>query len=412
VAEFTTKDVKDFISTMITTGGVLVVGDDDMVRWVGDDDPITVEIDGGGKGIIHTYTTTAKHPDAVLVNPFSENVTITADRNWFYKTTSVIFSKSLSRCMTYLLELAVSDNEENIDPELISILKPIAGKVDEKLLAEFEYINKNGYDGFCSIVYNNRAKETRLFLGIEDPTGDYQKAFPTSKVRKRSWQILQDLLKSIFGTTGPVAQEYNVSTPLIICPQFRTYTEVWVKCWKRIAPILAIMGAMNEEDVEKVERIEEHLERMDVYHKMCRWAVQATMAKNVKSTIKKTTPSSVSTSSDSEHEVQNAPAPGSRWNTRYEQPVPQNRWGSPEPERIMNRNVPIIQTPSQFGGSGSRWDTPREPGGYPVAPQINTNPLGGGGYAPSSRMNGGFGDRSFGRSSGVIVTTPPSRSRW
>ena len=402
MAEFTTKDVKEFISTIITTGGVLDVGDDDMIRWIGDEEPITVELDGGGKGILHTYTTSAKHPDAVLINPFAENVTITADRNWFYKTTSVIFSKSLSRCMGYLLEIAASGTEENIDPELIPILKPIAGKVDEKLLAEFDYINKNGYDGFCSIVYNNRAKETRLFLGIEDPTGDYQKAFPASKVRKRSWQILQDLLKAIFQTTGPVAPEYTVSTPLLICPQFRTYTEVWVKCWKQIAPILAIMGAMNEEDVEKVDKVEEHLERMDVYHKMCRWAVQASVAKNVKSTIKKTTAPGT-TGSTERTSVQDTPKAGSRWDTKYEQPAPNTRWGTPGPEPVYRRPelpAPMIpqqqyqncNIPVQDYQPGSRWSTPRDHyDPYQHHPQVNTNVFGGGpgpvgGYSPNPMM--------------------------
>ena len=385
MTEFTTKDVKEFISTMITTGGVLVVGEnDDQVRWVGDDEPITVELDGGGKGILHVYTTSAKSPDAVLINPFAENVTISADRNWFYKTTSVIFSKSLSRCMGYLLEIAASGCEDNIDPELIPVLKPIAGKVDEKLLAEFDYINKNGYDGFCSIMYNNRAKETRLFLGIEDPTGDYQKAFPASKIRKRTWQILQDLLKSIFGTTGPVAPEYTVSTPLLVCPQFRTYTEVWIKCWRQIAPILAIMGAMNEDDLEKVEKVEEHLERVDVYSKMCRWAVQASVAKSVKSSIKKTAPVGGTVVQNVQEQESTPPPAGSRWNTRYEPPAPRHRWGAPGPEPVIDprHHVPVSS------GPGSRWDTPRD--SYnPMhhTNQINTNPFGGGGMGYPDNRN-------------------------
>ena len=189
-SEFTTKDIRQFITSVLLVGSILKVDDQGAVYWKGaeEDEPVILELAGGGKGSVFTYTTQATKPDAIIVNPFAEHVTISADRKWFYKVTSTIFSGSLIRVMDYLLNMAMTE-KECAYPELMMYITPIVGKVDEKMIQEFKYISDVGTDDFCTISYNTKAKETRMFLGIEDPTGDFQKAIPTNKVRKKSWEV-------------------------------------------------------------------------------------------------------------------------------------------------------------------------------------------------------------------------------
>ena len=351
--EFTQKDVRVFITHMLITGGVLKVGDDGIVYWKGaEDEPALVELDGG-KGILHTYTTQAKHPDAVIINPFAEGITVSADRNWFYKVTSNIFSQSLIRTMRTLLTLAMNP-DECPHPELVSYLTPIVGKVDEKLLTEFEYIVEVGTKDFCSLVYNNRAKETKLFLGIEDSTGDFQKSIPSSKVRKKSWLIFQELLRTIFKTEGPVSPEFVSSTCLVVCPHFRTYLDIWLRCWRAIEPITILVDPLNEELSIMLDEIETHVDRIDVYHKMCQWTSQVGAVQAVKSTTKRVAVPGVTAGPGQVDVIPGTPAsqPEQKIRSRWEEPEP-----APAPSGNRWERQPAAGFVPSSGAGRSRWDS-------------------------------------------------------
>lgn len=380
-SEFTTKDVRQFITSILLVGNILKVDTQGAVYWKGveEDEPVVLELSGGGKGSVFTFTTTATKPDAIIVNPFAENITVSADRNWFYKVTSTIFSGSLIRAMDSLLRMALTETECAY-PELVTYITPIVGKVDEKMLTEFKYIADVGANDFCTLAYHTKAKETRMFLGIEDPTGDFQKSIPTSKVRKKSWEILQTLLKSIFGTQGPVADELKNSTCLITCPQFRTYMDVWLRGWKAIAPILVAIETDDHEDLPVLlTSIEEHLDRIDIYHKMCLWCSQAGPVAAVKSAVKKVdAPAPTQTISS------NVPA-----QVPVYAPVPAlapvgGRWDTPPQQQMQGYHQIAVPVPA---GPGSRWNS-QPGGGYQQA----------GGYPQQSPLHGSrqsFGDPDY-----------------
>lgn len=291
--EFTQTDVRKFITSILLVGDTLNVTDDGEVQWKGDpetkteNEPVILDIGGGGKGHVYTYTPNAKRADAIIINPFNEGLSLTADRSWFYSVTSTIFSGCLARAMGILLHVAANKDSSEAYPSLMSYITPIVNRVDEKILTEFTYICETGTDDFCSLSYNTKAKESKIFLGIEDPSGEYQKSMPSSKVRKKTWETLQLLLKSIFKTEGPVAEDYRVSTPLITAPHFRTYMELWVRCWKAIAPILATVDEEHEELEGILDDIEKHLENFDLYCKMCQWSSGVPVSADAKKASRK-----------------------------------------------------------------------------------------------------------------------------
>lgn len=289
--EVSQKDVQQFISSVLCTGDILEVVQNGQIKWRGSDDPITVPVDDGTTGILYTYTTTPDHPDAVIINPFAEGITASADRNWFYKVMGVIIAKHLTACCDFILKIAISE-EPCPYPNMVPYVTAIAGRVDEKTLKEFEYIKANGSDGFCSLVYNSTAKETKLFLGFEDPSGDYQAAIPANKCRKKTWQVFQDLMRAIFQTKCPVIEQYKVSTASLVCPQFRTFIQLWFDVWRAISPIVEAIADNSESDLganttDILNDIEPHLERIDVYHKMCQWGTSVNTPKSVKETVSK-----------------------------------------------------------------------------------------------------------------------------
>lgn len=354
MAEFTTKDVREFITKVLITGGILKVDDAGIVYWKGAEDEMAVVDLDGGKGILHTYTTSSKHPDAVIINPFSEAITMSIDRNWFYKVTSNIFAQNLIRVMRTLIVLA-QEKEEGSYPDLLPYITPIADKIDDKVLTEFNYIVEVGTKDFCSIVYHARAKETKLFLGIEDPTGDFTKAIPTSKVRKKTWTLLQTLLKSIFKTEGPVSNDLVSSTCLMNCPHFRTYMDVWIRCWRAIEPIAALTDPINEELPELLDDIESHLERIDAYFKLCQWMGQTSATQAVKKSVKKMhvpgTKAEPGPLPCTSHQPEDQPGPI---------PGP-SKWDSPKPGYGFGTQAPIQPSLNRWDNppaQGSIWDSP------------------------------------------------------
>lgn len=352
------------------TGGMLTIDDDGAVHWFGDNDPITVKLDGGGSGVIHTYTTGAKNPDAVIVNPFVEGLTMSVDHKWFYQVTSVIYAKTLTRLIKSLLEVAAAGTDDGVDPVLIPYLKVLA-EANDRTVAEFEYISTTGEDGFCSISYNKTNKQTRLFLGLEDPTGDYQKQFNPKKVSKKTWAILNNLLHVIFSTDGSIADAYSSTTNTMVCPRFRTFLVVWEKVWSTLKPILSTME-MYQDSMEFIDEVAMHADRIDVYHNMCKWTTQMAAAKSTSGKVKPVSGSNVQKSNrwDNISEPEATPAPFAP--TTHTVPQPGSRFNNPVIGQMpMPTQAPILAVAPGVV-PGSRFNGPNQvpcpaipqPGGY------------------------------------------------
>ena len=350
MSEFSQAEIRKFITSILTTGNVLRVDDDGIIHWNDEtQEVVTINIEGG-KGILHTYTTTAKHPDAVIVCPIAESLTISMDRQWFYKITTNILQQQLIKIITLFITLVgnSSDPEQEIYPSVLPYLKNIISKVDDKTLGEFMYLVNTYPKDILSVVYNNKAKECKIFSGLEDPSGEFQKAIPVSKVRKKSWTVFQDLLRSIFQSTGPVNEEYRTTTCMSTCPHFRTYMELWVKCWKAYSPILTVTEPDAYEELESIlDDISVHMERIDVYYKMCQWFTQMSATKSVKSNVQKSVaaPKLIKDTSLT-------PAPvGMNVETEEQHQPQKSKWDTPKGNGLLIGNsheIQKISLPSQY----------------------------------------------------------------
>lgn len=291
--EYTQKDVQAMITGMIEFGDHLTVDVDGQVHWVSSPkEPISVPVSDGATGIIYTYTTNPGHPDAIIINPFAEGITASVDRNWFYRVQNVILAQTFGETMKFIVAMAANKEQVCPYPEILPYTKAIADGVDDKSVGEIQYILEKCNDGFCSIFYNSTSKESKLILGIEDESRTYQKSVPTSKVRKKTWTMLQNLVRAIFGTEGPVPDTYKSATAELVCPHFRTFCDVWYRTWKALAPAADVMYLHIAENREldlvgDLKRLEPHFSRIDIYHKMCQWSSSVSLGKSVKDAVAK-----------------------------------------------------------------------------------------------------------------------------
>lgn len=279
------QKITDMLQKMLQLGGTFIVDINKMVHYVSTpEEPIY--IDSKTKKKLYIYDTNIQDPLSCILNPLSETSVLSAEQLLFYSGLSTVMSQWLQRIMTVIIDQCVllkEDKNATVDPKLVQYLTPFISKIDEKLVGELEKIRGAGHKDFANIYYNRTKKSSTLKIGLEDETGDYQKQFPTSHVRKRSWGVLTDLVRFILKVPADkkISEYYSCSTEKIECPRFSTFTDVWIRIWECMDPYLDLLDNYHS-DPETIEAIKEHLKNVPVYRECVTWLKQPAMnIKNV-----------------------------------------------------------------------------------------------------------------------------------
>jgi hypothetical protein len=271
MTQYSHKDITAFINAIIRVSRMVEVHNNRIV-WT-DGDPVVVQLKDK-KAPLFTYTRSPDDPDAIVLNPLHETMTSSVDRIWFYKQLNLGFVTHLQRTIKFLVEIVLHDCQDK--PELLKYMKGIdENDIDEKFLKELEFLYNTQGDGFFSISYNAAKKTTKVFAGVEDPTGEYQKAVPSTKFRKKSWKLLTTIIRNLLRVNDDetIASKYETSTDNLACPQFLTFVPTWHKLWVAIAP--ACKYTMESLDISleaDLSEIEEHLPNILTYNSMSNWA--------------------------------------------------------------------------------------------------------------------------------------------
>jgi len=229
------NDITAFINAIVETPGLIEIRNG-RIAWVGKE-IVEIAITRDKMGQLWTYTRNPEGENSVILNPFIETIGVeNSVRNWFYTYLTSTFGLHLYNCMAFLLQVAANQSDQY--PSLIKYNEGL-GDVNETLLKELQYLYDSHADGFFSLRYNAKEKCTVPFFGILDPTEEYRKAIPQGKVRKKSWVLLERLLRNIFQQNSEdIVAEYTTCTDSLKCPNFKTYIPSWYRLWRAIEPII------------------------------------------------------------------------------------------------------------------------------------------------------------------------------
>ena len=272
------QKITDMLQKIMQLGGTFLVDINKMVHYViSPEEPIYVG-EGKTKKKLYIYDTNIQDPLACILNPFSETSVLPQEQLLFYSGISTVVSQWIQRIMIMIIDQCVLLNEDKnatVDPKLVQYLTPFISKVDEKLVAEMEKIKGAGHKSFANIHYNRTKKCSTLIIGLEDETGDYQKQFPTSQIRKRSWNVLKDMIRFILKVPEDkkISEYYTCSTEKVECPRFTTYMDVWVRVWECLNPYMDWTGDHHSEP-ETIEALKEHFKNIPVYRECVTWLKQ------------------------------------------------------------------------------------------------------------------------------------------
>lgn len=273
------QKITDMLQKMLQLGNTFTVDINRAVHYIDTEEPIMLG-EGKVKKKLYIYDTNIQDPTATILNPLNETSVTTPDQLLFYSALNSTVSQWLARIVQFVIDECVrlkDDKNAAVDPNVVKILTPFISKVDEKLSAEFEKIRGAGYKDFCNIYYNRTKKCSTLLMGIEDETGDYQKLFPNGHIRKKSWSILNDIIRFILKVPDDkkIKEEYFHSTEKVDCPKFTTFSHVWIKVWECIDPYLGFYGKVDS-DPETITALKEHFKNIPIYKECVSWLKQPT----------------------------------------------------------------------------------------------------------------------------------------
>lgn len=230
---------------------------------------------------LYVYDTNITDPEAIILNPLAETMNPGPECLMFYSSLTSIVSQWVYRVVHFIVTESVfykdSKDGNYSNTSLIPILTPFIDKVDSRMVSELEKIREAGLKDFCTIYYNRSQKSTTLLFGIEDESGDYIKQFPASKIRKKTWGVLESIIKFFLDVPADkkVKEVYSCKTEKVESPCFSTFTDVWIRVWEKIMPYMDLFDG-HESDMEIIELLKEHFKNIPVYRECVMWLKQPT----------------------------------------------------------------------------------------------------------------------------------------
>lgn len=275
--------VTDMLQKMLQQGNYIIVDINKQVHWkTNPNDPIWVTCkEDKTKRKLYIYDTDIKDPEAIILNPLAETMVAGPEKLIFYLSLTDIVRHWIIKAIQLIVNEAAAHKEDSstiTDTKFIPILTPFIGKVDLKMTEELERIIAAGNKDFLNIYYNRSKKTSTLLFGIEEEDGDYIKAFPASKVRKKTWGVLLDIIKFILNVPADkkIKDVYTYTTEKVECPYFLTYANVWIKIWECLDPYLDFYDDYDSSP-ETIESLKEHISNAPVYRECTMWLKQPTM---------------------------------------------------------------------------------------------------------------------------------------
>ena len=292
--------ITQFLINMLVLGDMFVVDKNNQIHYRNSpEEPILISSrEGYPAQPLYVYSMNTEDPNALIWNPFVETTAAGTERLWCYNALSVVLAKWIMHIQHDFISRCVEqkNNSGTIEPSLVPILSKFIDRVDNKTLEEFEHIEKNSnIKEYFNIYFNRLKKKSVVFAGFEEESMDFYKSFPKGKIRKKSWELFLEMLKLILNVdnNSTIKDTYTYSTDKVEHPQFETFTNVWIKAWKAIAPYLIYFETVEDTN-ELIAHIEDELPMAKVYRECTMWLSQSTAVKSNTDAKRMTVPKTVS----------------------------------------------------------------------------------------------------------------------
>lgn len=294
MVEFSNKDITNFLKQFLEIGGSEEVDETSKVYHINKDKTKTlwtIPVGTPAKELpITIYDVNQVDPNVIIVNPFAEGLTTSEELLWFYNIRSTYLStlicKIVKRILNYSLIAAnkkkkVKDKEDNeeFSPEIIKVISPFVGQVDDKMDLEFTMM----YDkisNFCNIVWFAKNSTCSFRCGVFE--NNFKESFG-KRIRVKTWEVITNIIKTMFSTpeiainsAEDLKKTYNYKSDNIGCTRIDAYTHLFMKIMKKLDPYLVLVDLQNTIDYATMDK---HLEMIPYYYSTAKNMINRVISK-------------------------------------------------------------------------------------------------------------------------------------
>lgn len=263
-------DIVNFIAQTIEVGGLFTVTKDDNKFIMIDGEQVKHKlVDDVEARPLAIYGTMATN--AYIVNPFNEGEASQSISNWYYSTRNITLARILGKIVMRILAAGLRSHgknatEEEGDALCAKYLGKYAGKVDEKMIKEFESL-KGAINEMANIFYNKSLRKCvfNCLMFKQNARAHY------TNIRKGSWEVFEHITKAVLGITRKDNDDFDRTPDNPNIPVFETFINMYVMILERLEEPAKLIDI----DLSNWKVIKQYLPYLDQYYQQAKWCTDS-----------------------------------------------------------------------------------------------------------------------------------------
>lgn len=263
-------DIVNFIAQTIEIGGLFTVTKDENKFIMIDGEQVKHKlVDDVEARPLAIYGTMATN--AYIVNPFNEGEASQSITNWYYSTRNITIARILGKLVMRVLAAGLRSHgknatEEEGDALCAKYLGKYAGKVDEKMIKEFESL-KGSINEMANIFYNKTKRKCvfNCLIFKQSSRTHY------TNIRKGSWEVFDYITTKLLGIVRPDKDDFDWTPDNPNIPVFESFINIYVMLLERLEEPAKLIDI----DLSNWKVIKQYLPYLDQYYQQAKWCTDS-----------------------------------------------------------------------------------------------------------------------------------------
>lgn len=256
-----------FIKELAELGGVHYVDPDLIIHSSADDAPVSVKTGIPPKRKpIAVFKVGMKAGDYVVLNPFTDVVVSSPERAWFTNKMCAITGALLSHLVCQVIRVGL-EKSKDAGYKANKFVSRWADKIDQKLLDEARRIDPTEWG---KIVYDRSKRTAQLQsdVGLEQTKNKY-----ANKIRKASWPVFVDMIKTLLGLPqNKKPESLMYETKIASIPKIDAILHLLVTILERLDDPIKIFTDIKI----NVKSLRGHVDNLQAYVEATSWFASGT----------------------------------------------------------------------------------------------------------------------------------------
>ena len=263
----TAENCHEFIKELAELGGVHYVDPDLIIHSALDDTPVSVKTGIPPKRKpVAIFKVGMKAGDYVVLNPFTDVALNSPERAWFTNKMCAITGSLISHLVNQIIRTGL-DKSKDAGYKANKFVSRWVEKIDEKLLDEARRIDPTEW---AKIVYDRTKRTAQLQsdVGLDVTKNKY-----ANKIRKASWPVFVDMIKTLLGLPqNKKPESLMYETKIASIPKIDAILHLLISVLERLDNPIKIFTDIKID----VKSLRKHIDNLEAYVEATSWFASGT----------------------------------------------------------------------------------------------------------------------------------------